>query len=76
MELYHVGNRGIQWRTIWMEEAMHRAANLQHIASNLERLLYNGRIDSSNRLRTIRRANALVSAYQSLDVPLELGPRS
>jgi two-component sensor histidine kinase len=46
---------------------MHRAANLQHLASNLERLLDSGRIDVSNRPRTIRRAKALVSAYRSLD---------
>jgi two-component sensor histidine kinase len=54
-------------RGVWVEEAMHRAANLQHLATNLERLLDSGRINASNRPRTIRRANALVSAYQSLD---------
>jgi len=54
-------------RAVWVEEAMHRAANLRHLATNLERLLDSGRIDASNRPRTIRRANALASAYQSLD---------
>jgi two-component system, sensor histidine kinase PdtaS len=54
-------------RGVWVEEAMHRAANLQHLAANLERLLDSDRIDASNRPRTIRRANALASAYQSLD---------
>jgi len=54
-------------RGVWVEEAMHRAANLQHLATNLERLLDSGRIDASNRPRTIRRANVLVSAYRSLD---------
>lgn len=56
------------WRGVWVEEAMHRVSNLQHLAVNLERLIDTGRIDSSNRVRTIRRAEALVRAYQSLDM--------
>jgi two-component system, sensor histidine kinase PdtaS len=54
-------------RGVWAEEAMHRAANLRQLASSLERLLDSGRIDRSNRARAIRRANALVNAYQSLE---------
>jgi len=54
-------------RGVWAEEAMHRAANLRQLASSLEHLLDSGRIDSSNRARSIRRAKALVNAYQSLD---------
>ena len=52
---------------------MHRAANLRHLATNLERLLNNGGIDSSNGLRTIRRANALATAYQNLDEGCDFG---
>jgi two-component sensor histidine kinase len=52
---------------VWFEEAVHRTANLRQLATNLERLVNTGRIDASDRSRTIRRANALASAYQSLD---------
>lgn len=54
-------------RGVWLEEAMHRAANLRQLASSLQRLLDSGRIDPSNRPRAIRRANALVNAYHSLE---------
>jgi hypothetical protein len=60
-------------RAVWVEEAMHRAANLRHLATNLERLLNNGDIDSSNGLRTIRRANALATAYRSRDEGCDFG---
>ncbi len=61
---------------VWVEEAKHRAANLQHLAINLERLLDSGRLDTSDRPRTIRRAKALVNTYQSLDRVDEAHPRS
>jgi hypothetical protein len=64
-----------QWG-VWADEAMHRASNLRHLATNLERLLDSGRIESSNRSTTLRRANALVSAYQNLDRAAAAGPRS
>jgi two-component sensor histidine kinase len=60
-------------RPIWAEEATHRAANLQHLATNLDRLLDDRKIDSGNRVRALARANALVRAYQSLDVDPEAG---
>jgi two-component sensor histidine kinase len=63
-------------RGVWADEAMHRASNLRHLATNLERLLESGRIESSNRSRTLQRANALVSAYQNLDRAAAAGPRS
>jgi two-component sensor histidine kinase len=63
-------------RGVWADEAMHRATNLRHLATNLDRLLESGRIASSNRSRTLQRANALVSAYQSLDRAGAAGPRS
>src|SRR3981081_2221941 len=53
---------------VWAEEATHRVANLQHLATNLDRLLDDRKIDSGNRVRALARANALVRAYQSLDV--------
>jgi two-component sensor histidine kinase len=59
---------------VWVEEAMHRAANLQQLACSLQRLLDSGRIDPSNRPRAIRRAKALVNAYQSLDSVDETPP--
>src|ERR1700730_2193417 len=52
---------------VWFEEAMHRTANLRQLGTNLERLVDTARIDASDRSRTIRRANSLASAYQSLD---------
>jgi two-component sensor histidine kinase len=54
-------------RGVWLEEAMHRAANLRQLAFSLQRLLDSGRIDPSNRPRAIRRANALLNAYHSLE---------
>jgi two-component sensor histidine kinase len=54
-------------RGVWLEEAMHRAANLQQLASSLQRLLDTGRMDVSNRQRAIRRADALVRAYHNLE---------
>ncbi|HEX3403340.1 MAG TPA: ATP-binding protein [Acetobacteraceae bacterium] len=66
----------INWRGVWTDEAMHRAANLRHLATNLDRLIDSGRIGSSNRYRTIQRANALVSAYQTLDTASDACPRS
>ena len=67
---------GLSRQAVWAEEAMHRAASLQHLAIDLERLLDSGRIDWNNRLRTVRRAEALVAAYQNLDLSRDLGPRS
>jgi two-component system, sensor histidine kinase PdtaS len=61
---------------VWVEEAMHRAANLRQLAFSLQRLLDSGRIDPSNRPRAIRRANALVNAYQSLESVDEAHPNS
>ena len=63
----------VSHRPVWAEEATHRAANLQHLATNLDRLLENRKIDSGNRVRAHERANALVRAYQSLDVEPEAG---
>jgi hypothetical protein len=51
---------GLSRQAVWAEEAMHRAASLQHLAIDLERLLDSGNIDWNNRLRTIRRAKALM----------------
>jgi two-component sensor histidine kinase len=67
---------GFNRQAVWAEEAMHRAASLQHLAIDLERLLDSGSIDWNNRLRTIRRAKALVAAYQNLDLSRDSGPRS
>ena len=63
-------------QAVWAEEKMHRAASLQHLAIDLERLLDSGSIDWNNRLRTIRRAKALMAAYQNLDLSRDSGPRS
>jgi two-component sensor histidine kinase len=60
------GNRNDQ-RLVWIDEAMHRAANLQVLAANVERLLALGRIDASHRDRVIHKAHALLDAYQRLD---------
>jgi hypothetical protein len=51
---------GFNRQAVWAEEEMHRAASLQHLAIDLERLLDSGNIDWNNRLRTIRRAKALM----------------
>ena len=67
---------GLSRQAVWAEEEMHRAASLQHLAIDLERLLDSGSIDWNNRLRTIRRAKALVAAYQNLDLSRDSGPRS
>src|ERR1700730_17217915 len=63
----------ISQRPVWAEEATHRAANLQQLATNLDRLLDDRKIDSGNRVRALARANALVRAYQGLDVDPEAG---
>jgi two-component sensor histidine kinase len=63
-------------RPVWADEATHRAANLQHLAMNLDRLLDDRKIAPSSRVRALARANALVRAYRSLDVDPEAGPCS
>jgi two-component sensor histidine kinase len=63
-------------QAVWAEEKMHRAASWQHLAIDLERLLHSGGIDWTNRVRTIRRARALMAAYQNLDLCRDPGPRS
>jgi two-component sensor histidine kinase len=63
-------------RRVWGEEAIHRAGNLRQLAISLERLLDRGRIETGDRPRTIRRANALARAYQTLDMADEPGPDS
>lgn len=67
---------GFNRQAVWAEEAMHRAASLQHLAVDLERLLDSGGIDWNNRVRTIRRARALMVVYQNLDLSRDAGPRS
>jgi two-component sensor histidine kinase len=63
-------------RPVWADEATHRAANLRHLAMNLDRLLDDRKIAPSSRVRALARANALVRAYRSLDVDPETGPCS
>jgi two-component sensor histidine kinase len=63
-------------RRVWGDEAIHRARNLQQLATSLRRLLDSGRIDTSNRPRAIRRANALMRTYRTLDRAYELDPGS
>jgi two-component sensor histidine kinase len=67
---------GFKRQAVWAEEEMHRAASLKHLAIDLERLLDSEDIDWSSRLRTIRRAKALMAAYQNLDLSRDSGPRS
>jgi two-component sensor histidine kinase len=67
---------GFNRQTVWIEEAMHRAANLQHLAASLDRLLNSGGLGSSDRLRAIRRAEALVDTYDNLTLTCDTGPRS
>ena len=62
-------------RAVWAEERMCRAASLEHLAIDLERRLDSGGIDGNTRLRTIRRARALMAAYQNLDVSRDSDPR-
>ncbi len=52
--------------TVWMKEAMHRAANLEHIAANWQRVAGRNRIGWSNPTETIKRASTLAKAYRSL----------
>lgn len=59
---------------VWMQEAMHRTANLQHLAINIDRLLDRGKINSDERPRMVRRAAALLRAYASLDQGCEPSP--
>jgi two-component sensor histidine kinase len=66
----------VSQQPVWAEEATHRAANLQHLVTNLDRLLDDRKVDSANRVRAHARANALVRAYQSLDEDLHAGPCS
>jgi two-component sensor histidine kinase len=54
--------------TVWMNEATHRAANLEYVAMNLQRLIDRGRLELSNPPETIRRASALAKTYRSLHV--------
>jgi two-component sensor histidine kinase len=63
-------------RRVWGEEAIHRAGNLRQLAISLQRLLDSGKIDTSDRPRTIRQANALARAYRTLDMADELDPYS
>lgn len=58
---------GIDRRTVWMDEAMHRAANLQQLAINIDRLLAHGGVDPEEQPRTARRAAALLHTYEALD---------
>jgi two-component sensor histidine kinase len=58
----------VSQRPVWAEEAAHRAANLRHLATNLDRLFDDRKIDSGNRARALARASALMTAYQNLDV--------
>jgi two-component system, sensor histidine kinase PdtaS len=67
---------GLNRQAVWAEEEMHRAASLQHLAADLERLLHGGGFDRNNRVRTIRRAQALMAAYQNLDLSGGSGQRS
>jgi two-component sensor histidine kinase len=67
---------GLNRQAVWAEEEMHRAASLQHLAIDLERLLDSEVIDGNNRVRTIRRAQALMAAYQNLDRSRDSGQRS
>lgn len=51
---------------VWMQEARHRAANLQHLVANVDYLLDRGRINSEDRPRMVRRAAALLQSYEAL----------
>jgi two-component sensor histidine kinase len=62
-------------RTVWVKEATHRAANLELLASNLQRLIDHGQFASDNAPETIRRASTLAKTYRSLHMPDSRGPR-
>jgi len=61
---------------VWMEEALHRTANLRQVGISLERLVERGRINTRDRTRTIRGAKTLARAYQTLDMADEVTPVS
>src|ERR1700761_3538293 len=67
---------GFNRQTVWIEEAMHRAASLQRLAASMDRLLNSGGLGLSDRLRAIRRAEALVATYDNLALTYDTGPRS
>jgi two-component sensor histidine kinase len=54
--------------TVWMEEAMHRAANLRHLAANIGRLHKRDNWTPDDQPRAARRAAELLDAYEALDV--------
>src|ERR1700722_8109953 len=61
--------------TVWEKEATHRAANLELLASNLQRLIDHGRFACDNAPETIRRASTLAKTYRSLHMPASRAPR-
>ena len=56
-------------RTVWAEEATHRAANLELVAGNLQWLIDHGKFASDNAPETIRLGSALAKTYRSLHIP-------
>jgi two-component sensor histidine kinase len=61
--------------TVWVKEATHRAANLELLASNLQRLIDHGQFACDNAPETIRRASTLAKTYRSLHMPDSRAPR-
>ena len=53
-------------QTVWLEEAMHRAANLRQLVTNIDRMLARGGVDAEDRSRTARRAAELLRTYEAL----------
>jgi two-component sensor histidine kinase len=51
---------------VWMQEARHRAANLQHLVANVDYMLDRGHINPEDRPRMVRRAAALLQSYEAL----------
>lgn len=56
----------INHAAVWMQEARHRAANLQHLVANVDYMLDRGNISPEDRPRMVRRAAALLQSYEAL----------
>lgn len=56
----------ISQAAVWMQEARHRVANLQHLVANVDYMLDRGRINPEDRPRMVRRAAALLQSYEAL----------
>jgi two-component sensor histidine kinase len=59
-------HNGISQAAVWMQEARHRVANLQHLVTNVDYMLDRGHINSEDGPRMVRRAAALLQSYEAL----------